>query len=334
VIGLVFVGLIAMTSSSGGDRTAFISLDTAILAQSCDPRDRTNAFVWYNLPGLLTKAVGALLIAVPPVLQSQFGLGEITSFKALLGVYTVIAAVGILLYAQLSPKVETERTPKGKEQKASAGANGIIFKMTALSAMDAFGGGLMTRAFMSFWFVNQFGATPGVIAAIFSVGQIMNVVSVSLAAPVANRIGLLNTMAFTQMFSNLFIIGIVFTGHLWVAILFFFLREITNEMDIPARQSYTMAIVPPESRTAMASVSNLGRTIAQTVSPTVAGAVAQLAFLGAPILAGSGVKIVYNILLYLQFRGIEAPDVERRRRKNIPNQQASQAETTQAGRYL
>lgn len=306
---LVMIGLVAMTTSTGGDRTAFLSIDTAILAQSTNNRDRTIVFTWYNLLGVLPKAGGSLLIALAPLLQSGFGLTEIESFRVMLYVYAFTAAGGILLYARLSPEVETQRpaqmqqaTPQDRE------ARGIIAKLCLLFSLDAFGGGLMTRAFLSFWFVNQFGASAGAVASIFFVGQLLNVVSVALAAPVARMIGLVNTMAFTQMLSNSFIAGMVFAPFMWLAVLLFFLRELTNDMDVPTRQSYTMAIVPPESRTAMAGMSNLGRTIAQTVSPTVAGVVAQVWFLGAPFLLGPAVKGVYNILLYFQFRSVKPPE--------------------------
>ena len=136
----------------------------------------------------------------------------------------------------------------------------------------------------------------------------MSAVSVSLASPLANRIGLINTMAFSQALSNRFVILMAFSGQLWMAVLFFLVHELCNEMDIPTRQSYTMAIVRPESRTAMASLSNLGRNIAQTISPSIAGVIAQVTFLGAPLLLGAGTKLIYNGLLYAMFRNYKTPE--------------------------
>lgn len=305
LLAFILVGIIAMSTASGGDRTAFLSLDTAILAQSTAPQDRTHVFVWYNIFGVIAKSVGALLIAMPPLLQVVFGWSELSSFKAMLFVYAFTASIGIVLYAMLSPKAELIETKRPSTPRASANARGMIIRMTAISSIDAFGGGLMTRAFMSFWFVTKFGASPGTIAMIFFAGQILNAISVSLATPIAKRIGILNTMVFTQAISNAVIIGMAFSGNLWMAISFLMMREVTNDMDIPTRQAYTMAIVPPDSRTAMASMSNLGRTVAQTVSPSVAGVVAQVAFMGAPFLAGSGIKLVYNALLFFQFKDVQ-----------------------------
>ena len=136
----------------------------------------------------------------------------------------------------------------------------------------------------------------------------LNVVSVALAAPVASRIGLLNTMAFTQVAANLMFIGLALSGELWLAVLFFLLHEVCNDMDVPARQSYQMAIVPAESMTAMASLNNLGRNVAQTISPMLAGVIAQLAYLSAPFLVGAVTKLVYNALLLQMFKGVKPPE--------------------------
>ena len=310
VAPLVIISLFAMTTSTGGDRTAFVSLDTAILAQTCDASQRTLVFSWYNLVGFATKALGALLIAVPALLQSWFGMEELLSFKAMFGLYAAVAAGGILLYAALSPDVE----PVPQEPKAEAlgsrlkDSQGVILRMAGLFSLDAFGGGFMVRSFISFWFVSRFGVGVETLALIFFVGQLANAVSVMLATPVASRIGLINTMASTQVLSNLFMIALALSGNLWLAVTFFLLKELSNDMDVPTRQSYTMAIVPPEAMTTMASVTNLGRNVSQTISPGIAGLVAQTTFLGAPILIGSAIKLVYNAALYFQFRSVKTPE--------------------------
>ena len=129
-----------------------------------------------------------------------------------------------------------------------------------------------------------------------------------LAAPVAGRIGLINTMAWTQALSNTFMMAVAFAGNVWLAVALLLARELSNDMDIPTRQSYTMAIVPPEARTATAGFTNLGRNVTQSVSLVLAGLVAQLTFLGAPFIIGGGVKLVYNAALYAMFRGVDVPE--------------------------
>ena len=311
-IVLMLIGVFAVTTSGGGDRTAFISLDTAVLAQTIAPSQRTLAFSWYNLVTIFTRSLGALLIALPALIQRWSYIGELDSYKLMFVVYAVIAASGILLYARLSPRIEVQNgTTSAQPSEAPPTANsarGVIWKMTGLSALDALGGGFAVRSFVSFWFVNRFGVDLFGISGIFFAAQMLNVVSVALAAPVAKRIGLVNTMAFTQVAANLMFIGMALSFNVWLAVAFFLLHEICNDMDVPTRQSYTMAIVPAESRTAMASLNNLGRNMAQTVSPTLAGIIAQLAYLGAPFIVGAVTKLVYNALLLQMFRGIKPPE--------------------------
>ena len=309
VLLLCLIGVFAVTTSGGGDRTAFISMDTAMLAQTSAPSQRTIAFSWYNLITILTRAIGALLIALPELFQRGAGVGEIDSFRLMFAIYAAIACSGMLLYSRISPRVEARRTDAaGADARASSRPDGLIWKMTGVSALDALGGGFIVRGYISFWFVNNFGVDLFSISGIFFAAQLLNVASVALAAPVAARIGLVNTMAFTQVAANLMFIGMAFSFNIWLAVAFFLLHEICNDMDVPTRQSYTMAIVPPESRTAMASLNNLGRNAAQTISPVMAGFIAQAAFLGAPFLLGAATKLVYNLLLYQMFKGIKPPE--------------------------
>lgn len=307
---IVLIGIFAVTTSSGGDRTAFISLDTAILAQTCKDSQRTIAFSWYNLVSIFTKALGALLISVPALLQSWAGMEEVASFKVMFGVYSGIALAGIFLYSRLSPDIEPQKTSQASDAtpQSSLRDRNLIIKMTMVSSLDALGGGFIVRGFISFWFVSRFGVDLFSLSGIFFVAQLLNVASVALAAPMASRIGLVNTMAFTQVAANVMFIGMAFSVNLWMAVIFFLLHEISNDMDVPTRQSYTMAIVPPQSRTAMASLNNLGRNAAQVISPTVGGFIASVAFLGAPFLVGAATKLVYNALLYQMFKGIKPPE--------------------------
>ena len=307
---LAVIGLFAMTTTTGGDRTAFVSLDTAILAQSTPDRQRTLVFSFYNLVGFVTKAVGALLIAVPDVLQDSLGMEELNSYRVMFVGYAAVAAGALAFYALLSPRSEVRQSTRTPAPAAEGGlsARSAIIRMAALFSIDSLGGGFFVRSFIAFWFADSFGASLNAIALIFFFGQLANVASVLAAAPVAARIGLVNTMVFTQVLSNLFTIALAVSGSLQLAVFFYLAKELANEMDVPTRQSYTMAIVPPESRMAMAGVTNLGRNITQTISPGLAGAIANVTSLGAPFIIGAGFKLVYNAALYWQFRSIRAPE--------------------------
>ena len=310
---LVAISLMAMTTSTGGDRTAFLSLDMAILAQSGEAAQRTILFSWYNLLGRLTKAIGSLMIALPVALQAWPGMDEVSSFKAMFLIYSVVAFAGIAIYWRLSPSAESlpSKPTEAQPPNISRSARTIMIQLGILFSLDSLGGGFMVYSFMSFFFANRFDMSLETIAAIFFAGQLLNAVSIMLAVPIARRIGLINTMAASQGLANSVMILMALTGNWLLAVGFFLTRELINDMDIPTRQSYSMAIVPTEARTATASVTNLGRTMAQAISPALAGVVAQSTALGIPIIVGSLIKLVYNGALYVMFRSVRAPEESR-----------------------
>ncbi len=311
---LVAISLMAMTTSTGGDRTAFLSLDMAILAQSGQAAERTVLFSWYNLLGRLTKALGSLMIAVPVALQAWFGMDEVLSFKAMFLVYSAVALVGVAIYWKLTPCAESLPVQSSEAEPPpdiSRSARTIMIQLAVLFSLDSLGGGFMVQSFMSFFFVNRFDMSLGTIAAIFFAGQLLNAVSIMLAVPIARRVGLIATMAASQGLANSVMMLMALTGNWLLAVVFFLTRELINDMDIPTRQSYSMAIVPLEARTATAGVTNLGRTLAQAISPAIAGVVAQSTALGIPIIVGSLIKLMYNAALYVMFRSVKAPEEER-----------------------
>ncbi len=311
---LVAISLMAMTTSTGGDRTAFLSLDMAILAQSGAASQRTMLFSWYNLLGRLTKALGSLMIAVPVALQVWIGMDEVASFKAMFLAYSLIAFAGVAVYWKLTPAAESlpaDSPASEPPPDMPRSARTIMIQLAVLFSLDSLGGGFMVQSFMSFFFANRFDMSLEAIAAIFFAGQILNAVSIMLAVPIARRVGLITTMAASQGLANSVMILMALTGNWLLAVVFFLIRELINDMDIPTRQSYSMAIVPPEARTATASVTNLGRTTAQAISPALAGIVAQSTLLGVPIVVGSVIKLVYNAALYVMFRSVRAPEEDR-----------------------
>lgn len=315
---LIAVSLIAMTTSTGGDRTAFLSLDMAVLAQSARDGRGTLLFSWYNLLGRLTKAASSLMLIMPAALQSAFGVEEIASFKAMFFIYALIAFAGCAIYAALSdaaepdrrrpPDAAPDRADPDTAAKMPRSARIIVIKLSILFSLDSLGGGFMVTAFMSYFFASNFGMTAGAIGVIFFIAQLLNSVSIMLAAPAARRLGLILTMAGSQGIANSMMILMALTDNLALAVFFFMARELINDMDIPTRQAYSMAIVPPEARTATAGVTNLGRTAAQTVAPLIAGPIAQTAALGVPIIIGGVIKLLYNAALYIMFRSVREPD--------------------------
>ena len=315
---LIAISLIAMTTSTGGDRTAFLSIDMAILAQSGRARQRTALFSLYNLVGRLTKAIGSAAVGLPALAQWLFGVDAILSYKLMFFGYSAFALCCLAIYWKLSPNAEppaTRRpTPDGGDgvptepEKMSRESRSIIVRLSLLFTLDSLGGGFMVNAYLSYFFANRFDMDPGTIGVVFLIGNLLNTLSIILATPTAQRVGLIVTMAASQGIANSMLILMALTGTPALAVMFFLIRELINDMDIPTREAYTMAIVPPGARTSAAGLTNLGRTLAQAVAPVFGGYVAAATALGAPILIGSAVKLGYNALLYAMFRTVREPD--------------------------
>ena len=313
---LIAISLIAMTTSSGGDRTAFLSIDMAILAQSGRARQRTALFSLYNLAGRLTKAIGSAAVGLPALAQWLFGLDAILSYKLMFFGYAAFALLCLVIYWKLSPNAEPPSARRADDgdgdaaepEKMSRESRSIIVRLSLLFTMDSLGGGFMVNAYLSYFFANRFEMDAGTIGFIFFIGSLLNTLSIILAAPTAQRIGLILTMAASQGIANSMLILMALTGTPALAVAFFLIRELINDMDIPTREAYTMAIVPPDARTSAAGLTNLGRTLAQAVAPLFGGYVATATALGAPILIGSAVKLGYNALLYAMFRTVQTPD--------------------------
>ena len=308
-----------MTTSSGGDRTAFLSIDMAILAQSGRARQRTALFSLYNLAGRLTKAIGSAAVALPALAQWLYGVDAILSYKLMFFGYAAFALCCLAIYWKLSPNAEppaTRRAAKGaaaaEPEKMSRESRGIIVRLSLLFTLDSLGGGFMVNAYLSYFFANRFEMDAGTIGVVFLIGSLLNTLSIILATPTAQRIGLILTMAASQGIANSMLILMALTGTPALAVMFFLIRELINDMDIPTREAYTMAIVPPGARTSAAGLTNLGRTLAQAIAPLFGGYVAAATALGAPILIGSAVKLGYNALLYAMFPNRPNPRRNRR----------------------
>ncbi len=313
---LIAISLIAMTTSSGGDRTAFLSIDMAILAQSGHPRQRTALFSLYNLVGRLTKAIGSAAVALPALAQWLFGVDAILSYKLMFFGYAAFALCCLAIYWKLSPNAEPPPARRAansdggaaEPEKMSRESRSIIVRLSLLFTLDSLGGGFMVNAYLSYFFANRFEMDAGTIGVVFLVGSLLNTLSIILATPTAQRIGLIVTMAASQGIANSMLMLMALTGTPALAVTFFLIRELINDMDIPTREAYTMAIVPPAARTSAAGLTNLGRTLAQAVAPLFGGYVAAATALGAPIIIGSAVKLGYNALLYAMFRTVQTPD--------------------------
>jgi MFS family permease len=311
-----FIGTVNVTGTETG---AFLSLEQAMLPQTINhPKKRNTVYALYNMAGTFAMSGGVLLSGLPRIFELQYGLNQVQSIKPLFLFYSVVGIGVVGIYFLLSNKIEVEssnnidtikRPKKPLRQTLSPKSKEIVGKLSGLFAIDSFAGGFVIQSIVSFWFFTRFGVELNTLSYIFSVAGVLTAFSFVVAAKLADKIGLINTMVFTHIPSNILIILVAFAPTLPLAIALYLVRMALSQMDVPTRQSYIVAVVKENERTAAAGITNISRNIAQSVSPSLAGYILQsLSFLSAPFVLGGVLKIVYDIALYLQFKRYDIKD--------------------------
>ncbi len=307
VLASAFVG---MVNGMGRDRGAALILDQAILAATAGDADRTNAFAWYNVLQDAGHALGALIAGAPALLRRFAGVDEGTGGRATLIAYAGVFLVTAFCYARLSPSAG-EPAIAHRRLRVSPDSRRILWKISALFAVDSLGGGFLTAALLSFFFFERFGISEAAVGALFFGARLANAASHLGAAWLARRIGLVNTMVFTHIPSSLLLVTVAIAPSFPVAAALFLLREGLVEMDVPTRQSYVMAVVRPEERTFASGVTHLVRLGAWAIAPAFAGLLMRGTSMATPLLIGAGMKIAYDLLLYIAFRRVRPPEESR-----------------------
>ena len=309
---LLIAATIGVISPSGNEVGPFLAVEQAALSQRLSGTRRTSVFAWYNLTGSVATACGALGAgAIAQVLQSS-GTTPTDSYRAIVIGYALIGAVLALAFTRLSPAVEVPprdatSAPLGRFGLRRSGR--IVLRLSALFSLDAFAGGLITQSLMAYWFAVRWGAEPAVLGAIFFGANILAAISSLSAARLAARFGLINTMVFTHLPSNVLLILVPLMPTLPLAVLVLLARFSISQMDVPTRQSYTMAVVDPDERSAAAGVTGIARTTGAALSPVVAAPLFGVAALAAvPFLLSGGLKIAYDVILYRLFRSAPTPE--------------------------
>ena len=307
VLALAFVGMI---NGMGTDRSPSFALEQAMIPGLVADQKRTWALAWYSVVLDASGAVGALAAGIPLLAQRMWGWNIGDGYHALFIGYAAINVLGALLYLLLSPEVEVPRInlPGKTSERISPETKSTLAKLSGLFAIDAFGGGFLTDALVSFWFFQRFGIAESQLALLFFTVHVLNALSHLGAAWLARRIGLIKTMVFTHLPSSMFLIAAAFMPSARWAVVLFLLRESLVEMDVPTRQSYVAAVVRPEERTFAAGVTNLTRNTAWAAASSVAGVFMQQVSFGAPLLIGGGLKIIYDGLLWRAFRHLAPPE--------------------------
>ena len=295
---LVAVALTGTLSTEVVESGPFTSLEQAMLAQSTDGDARTRAFSTYNAVATLAGALGALLAGAPARLGPRWFL-----------VFVPVGLLGAVLARTLSPAVEAPRTEPGLTLAGRFGlgrSGPVVVRLSALFATDALGGGFVVQAFIAYWLRLRFGAPAGTVGAVFAVIGILQAASFLVAGRLAIRFGLLDTMVFTHLPSNLLLAAVPAAPSLPVAAGLLFARSALSQMDVPTRQAYVMALVDPHERTAAAAWTNTARYVARPLGPVLGGTLTPLA-LGAPFVVAGTVKALYDLALWRWFRRVPLP---------------------------
>jgi len=309
-VAMILAALIGTINVTGSETGAFLSIEQAILPQTVkDIQKRNTIFALYNMVGTFAMSAGILVAGVPDLLQ-QYGLNQISSIKPLFALYSIIGIAVTLTYFMLTREIEPKNTIKRPLIKTlSPKSKNIVGKLSGLFAIDSFAGGFVIQSVVSLWFFTKFGADLVTLSYIFSVAGLLTAFSFIAAARIADRIGLINTMVFTHIPSNILLILVGFAPSLPLAIGLYLARNALSQMDIPTRQSYIVSVVNEDERTAAAGITNVSRNVAQAISPSLIGYILYtLPSLAAPFVLGGVLKIIYDISLYLNFRNIKPQD--------------------------
>jgi MFS family permease len=301
---LMIAAIIGVISPSGNEIGPFLSLEQAALSQLLPSEERTRSFAWYNLAGSLATASGALVGGFLSQGLMRAGLSELASYRVVILGYAGCGVVLIMLFLFLSSAVEAAAAVYAKKRVFGLHASkGVVMKLSGLFALDAFAGGFVIQSMVAYWFHIRFNLDAGLLGSIFFGANILAGVSALLAARIAKRIGLINTMVFTHIPSNVLLCLVPLMPSAGLAVFVLLLRFSISQMDVPTRQSYTMAVVAPDERAAASGMTSIARSVGASISPALSGVfLASPAFLGAPFLIAGGLKIVYDLLLYRSFR--------------------------------
>lgn len=311
---LIVAATIGVISPTGNEVGPFLAIEQAALSETTPDERRTATFAWYNLAGYVATAVGALTAGLLTAALLGAGWSDVEAYRAVVLGY---AALGLAMaggFALVGPATEPAPSVvvRDAEDRRRLGlgrrSRGIIARLSALFALDAFAGGFVPQALMAYWFHLRFGVEPAALGALFFAANLLAAVSSLSAARIAARIGLVNTMVFTHLPSNVLLILVPFMPTLPLAVICLLARYALSQMDVPTRQSYVMAVVDPDERSAAAGVTGIARTTGAAVSPAIsAPLIASASFAGLPFVIAGGLKIVYDLSLWVAFRAHPAP---------------------------
>ncbi len=313
---LVIAATIGVISPSGNEVGPFLSIEQAALSHIVPGAARTEVFAWYTLAGSLATALGALCGGGLVQVLGHIAITHVQSYRAVVFLYAALGAALAFLFLRLSISVEVRPASNGAATSSSlasifgiARSRNVVLRLSGLFALDSFAGGFVVQSFAAYWFYLRFGVKPAGLGAIFFWANVFAGISALAATRLAARIGLIRTMVVTHLPSNILLILVPLMPNLSLAVLVLLLRFSISQMDVPTRQSYTMAVVPPEERSAAGGFTGVARTTGAAVSPLLAGFLfARPSLISTPFFIAGTLKIIYDLLLYRQFVAMRPPE--------------------------
>jgi MFS family permease len=312
---LVAAGTIGVLSPSGNEVGPFLSIEQAALSHVVTDRTRTEVFAWYTLTGSVATALGALA-AGTAARRLQTTMSPVSGYRVVVLLYAALGVVLAIVFSRLSRAAEAQTVGEKKAlQMTFAGLSGldrsrdVVMKLSALFALDSFAGGFVIQSFAAYWFYLRFAVEPETLGAIFFWANIFAGLSALFASRLASRFGLVRTMVATHLPSNVLLILVPLMPTLSLAVAVLLLRFSISQMDVPTRQSYMMAVVPPEERSAAAGIAGVARTIGASISPLFVGLMfARPTLINLPFFIAGTLKIAYDVLLYRAFITVRPPE--------------------------
>jgi predicted MFS family arabinose efflux permease len=300
---LALIAFVGTLNPSSGDVSLFLPLEHTILARSAPNLERTSTFARYSFVGSVVAALGALAAGAVDWLSPLVDRG--TAIDGLFLVYGALGLASFLLYRGLSPGAEAQRD---EPPTALGPSRRRVLGLAALFALDSFGGGFVVNALLALWLFQRFGLDVATTGTVFFATGLCSAVSQFAAVPLARRFGLVNTMVFTHLPANVFLVLAAFAPTLWAALVLLVLRSLLSQMDVPTRSSYVMAVVEPAERPAAASVTAVPRSLATALAPILSGWLLSVSPFGWPLVLAGSLKITYDLLLLRAFNAVRPPE--------------------------
>jgi MFS family permease len=303
---LFVIAVVGTLNPSAGDVSLFLPVEQAALADTVAADDLTAIFSRYNVSGTLTGAIGALASALPSIIAARVHSNPVAAERWGFIAYAILALIAASIYWSLTPAIEAEPLVPGAKPLAQSRA--IVIRLAALFSLDSFGGGLAIQSLLALWLFRRFQLSVRAAASFFFFTGLLGAFSQLASSWFVTRMGHIRTMAYTHIPANLCLMIAGMMPNVGIALTFLLLRASMSSMDVPARQSYVMAVVPPEERAAAASVTNVPRSLAAAMAPLPAGILLDYSLFGWPLILGGACKLVYDALLLVQFRSVTPPD--------------------------